>query len=786
MTSSFPQTPPPQWQTIPDELKAIAQWVNWRWALARDGKRDTKLTKLPYDAATGEMGDATDPTTWHDYTTAKRGVLLGQFPGLGFVVTETDLYCGIDLDKCRDPESGEIEPWALREIQRFNSYAEVTVSGTGIRIWLRGTKGSNPRCRVGHVECYDRERFFTLTGWHLDGTRTTIEPRQTELDAFLAQHLPAQPNREPQPPQTPRPMARSDAEIIERATNARNGADFAALWRGDRSGHDENWSSADLALCNHLAFWTDGDAGTIDRLFRQSGLMRDKWEKRQDYRERTIARAIDSLPVRMAAPASVGALALNGSGPRLHVVAGASTHAEMRDNQSVGDKGHHTDAQHELNENDELTPPPSLSPGVTSSNSFNSSRGEAETGYPKPLGEAAYHGVIGTITRLIEPQTESDPVAILVQLLSAFGNAAGRRSHFVVENTRHYPVLDPVLVGSTAKGRKGTSWNHVRYVMHTVDKDWTDEHVAGGLSSGEGVIHRLRDGDPDISDKRLLCFEGEFSSVLAMAARKGNILSQILRQAFDGDVLQALTKQSPERASDAHVSIIGHITRDELLRYLTETDAANGFGNRFLWLAVRRSKLLAEGGDTDQLRADLTPRLATLHEALTFAQVPRPLTRNTSARALWIGEYPRLSSGHGGLFGAMTARAEAQVTRLSCVYALLDQSALITEPHLRAALEIWRYAEDSARYIFGDRLGDEVADAIITELRARAPGGMTRTDISTLLGHNVKSARIAQALRQLQEVGLARSERDTDTNGRPAEVWYALAATKERSTKETK
>ena len=229
---TFPQTPAPDWLLMVQELKAARQWLNWRWEVTKDGR----LTKVPYEAATGEKADTTDPRTWCDYATAKDAVLQGRFPGVGFVVTEHECLCGIDLDKCRDPETGVIAPWARREIARFNSYAEVTVSGTGIRIWVRGTKGDNERCKVttgplaGHIECYDRERFFTLSGQHIAGTPMLIEPRQAELDAFLAEHLPPRPQREPRPPREPRPLACSDAQIIEKALGASNGAAFAALW----------------------------------------------------------------------------------------------------------------------------------------------------------------------------------------------------------------------------------------------------------------------------------------------------------------------------------------------------------------------------------------------------------------------------------------------------------------------------------------------------------------------------------------------------------------------------
>lgn len=168
--------------------------------------------------------------------------------------------------------------------------------------------------------------------------------------------------------------------------------------------------------------------------------------------------------------------------------------------------------------------------------------------------------------------------------------------------------------------------------------------MASGLSSGEGLIHMLRDAptespardaEPLLSDKRLLVHQGEFASVLKMMAREGNTLSDILRLAWDGAPLRVLTKQAPERATDAHISLIGHITRNELLRYLTATEAANGFGNRFLWVCVTRSRRLPDGGNLDP--EALRPLVERLRDTLEYVrgEGERVVTRDPAARAIW-------------------------------------------------------------------------------------------------------------------------------------------------------
>jgi hypothetical protein len=295
--------------------------------------------------------------------------------------------------------------------------------------------------------------------------------------------------------------------------------------------------------------------------------------------------------------------------------------------------------------------------------------------YPTPPDDAAYYGLAGDIVRRIEPHTEADPVALLVQLLVAFGNVTGRGAHAIADASWHFTNLIAVLVGETSKGRKGTAWAHVRRLFAFVDEGWL-KCIANGLSSGEGLIWAVRDPieekkpikekgrhtgeyetvvvDHGVLDKRLLFFEGEFANVLKVMSREGNTISPVIRSAWDSGNLRTLTKNSPARATDAHISGIGHITREELRRLLTETESANGFGNRILWPAVRRSKCLPEGGEPVPV-ADLVQRL---QEVVEFAKDAGELKRSKAAQALWAQLYPELSEGKPGLLGAITARAE--------------------------------------------------------------------------------------------------------------------------------
>lgn len=400
------------------------------------------------------------------------------------------------------------------------------------------------------------------------------------------------------------------------------------------------------------------------------------------------------------------------------------------------------------------------------------------------LAPEAYHGLAGQIVKTIEPYSEADPVAILAHVLVAAGNAVGRRPHALVERTVHPCNEYVVLVGDSAKGRKGQAWSTPRYLLSQVDEAWSQKRIKSGLSSGEGLIFNVRDerwgtskdGQPVLedegeADKRLLVIEPEFATVLRRMQGETNSLSALLREAWETGNLSTLTKNSPLYATGAHISVIAHTTREELVTSLTETDRANGFGNRFLFMVARRSKCLPEPEPIPDTA--LTPLVDELRQVVDWARSDRLITRDEDARALWAAVYPKLSEGEAGLIGAILARAEAHVLRLSILYAVLDRSPVVRSVHLQAALAVWDYADASARRIFGDLIGLSVADTILAALRKRGP--MTRDQIRELFQRNKASAEIEAALRLLLDRGqVKRSTRAAEGGkGRPAEVWEA-------------
>lgn len=408
---------------------------------------------------------------------------------------------------------------------------------------------------------------------------------------------------------------------------------------------------------------------------------------------------------------------------------------------------------------------------------------------PRPwpeLASEALYGLTGDVVRTVGPETEADPVAIMIQFHVFFGNAIGRRPYFLVEGTNHFTNLFAILAGESSKSRKGTSADRIKQLFEVADPTWVLERIGGGLSSGEGLIFQVRDAvkkinkkgdeeivDPGVNDKRLLVDEREFFQALSTMKRETNPVSRVVREAWDGrEFLGSMTKTSPTHATGALISIVGHITEEELRKHLDSTSLANGYANRFLFVCVRRARFLPEGGNLDD---NAVRRLgAKIGRAMSQAKSIRRMTRTDAAREIWAKVYGKLSEGQPGMLGSVIGRAEAQVLRLSMLYALLDGKNQIGVPHLQAALAVWDYCEASARRIFGDAVGDPVADMILSMLRNAGPQGMTRTELSNALGRHRNSTELGTALGVLLRAGKARFERKTDGPWRPTEVWFAV------------
>jgi predicted transcriptional regulator len=285
---------------IPDELKQLDQWV-----LSRPTWNETKWDKPPLKP-NGHRASSTSPATWSAFDTAQTAIKSGKFSYLGFVVTQQAGIVAVDLDGCIQldtrSESADIEDAAGEIIARFNSYTEISPSGNGVRIFVRGVLPCNGRKakapwkkggEKAEIEIGGNAKYFTVTGKHAAGTPLTIEEDQDAIDWLFSEYF-----DKPKPEVTPpteysrATLDFTDSEIVERARNAKNGGKFSALYNSATGGND---SEEDAALCCHLAFWTR-DGGQIERIFNSSARgAREKWQERPDYRERTITAALEKV-----------------------------------------------------------------------------------------------------------------------------------------------------------------------------------------------------------------------------------------------------------------------------------------------------------------------------------------------------------------------------------------------------------------------------------------------------------------------------------------------------------
>ncbi|MCC6483323.1 MAG: hypothetical protein IT209_00625 [Armatimonadetes bacterium] len=265
---------------IPEELKALRQWILWRGVL-----RDGDLAKVPIDV-NGAPGAQVHPERWVTFEEALAALERNRADGLGFAFCRDSRIIGIDLDDCVD--EGSITRQADRIVRRLNSYTEASPSKTGLHIYVMAEMpGKRNRCQ--NLEIYPDGRFFTVTGERWPGVSEHVEERQQELNDIYAEYFPPEPLNPVAPAGAP--LALGDEDLLAKAFKAKNGARFSSLWYGDTSAYNADDSRADLALCRLLAFWTGGDPAQIDRLFRASALYRPKWE-RIDYRARTIECAL--------------------------------------------------------------------------------------------------------------------------------------------------------------------------------------------------------------------------------------------------------------------------------------------------------------------------------------------------------------------------------------------------------------------------------------------------------------------------------------------------------------
>ena len=399
--------------------------------------------------------------------------------------------------------------------------------------------------------------------------------------------------------------------------------------------------------------------------------------------------------------------------------------------------------------------------------------------WPEPIRPEAFDGIAGRFVEAMAPYSEADPVALLLSFLTAFGSVVGPGPYIAIGADHHGPRIWPVFVGETAAGRKGTSLSPVLALFDMVDDTWPDRR-ASNVGSGEVIIHEVRDPvreltsdgtlvikDSGVDDKRLFIVESEFSSILTVTARDGSVLSPVLRVAWDGGTLRHTVKRGPAKATDPHITVLGHITPDEIRKNLSAVEKANGFANRFLFAMVRRSRLLPRAAALpDGLLEEL---VEPLRQFVDTARSRRLVQPTETYWAVYEPQYERLSSPPPGLAGAMLGRAAPYVHRLALIYALLDGESLMYGKHARSALAVWDYCAASVQHLFEGPMGSSDDDKVLDSLR-QAVDGLTRTQIRDLLGKRRRGEEVEALKDRLMRAGRISVEMEA-TGGAAAERW---------------
>ena len=275
---------------IPEELRKLDKWVCWRIE-----DRGGKPTKVPINPLTGNRAMSNNPVTWGTFYDAIECLDKGTgLKGIGFMFNGG--IVGVDLDHCRNPETGAVEDFAKDIISTLDSYTEISQSGNGIHILCYGKLPEGKR-RKGNVEMYEAGRFFVMTGNTVDDAHTDIEDRTEELAAVHKKYLSETKKAKTVINPVETVLNLDENDIIQKAMNAKNGSLFSQLYSGSWKGIYGSQSEADMAFCNMLAFWCGRDYTMMDRIFRKSGMYRDKWDEKRgewSYGEKTLREALSA------------------------------------------------------------------------------------------------------------------------------------------------------------------------------------------------------------------------------------------------------------------------------------------------------------------------------------------------------------------------------------------------------------------------------------------------------------------------------------------------------------
>ena len=378
-------------------------------------------------------------------------------------------------------------------------------------------------------------------------------------------------------------------------------------------------------------------------------------------------------------------------------------------------------------------------------------------------------GPIGEYVKRVSPFTEADPHAIFLTMLAIFGCHIGRGAKFVIGATDHYPILYVLIIGESSRSRKGTTWGVANLPFIMMFPDWYESNFASGLSSGEGLIERLKNVNP------LLVFESEFGSALKSISRDGNKLAQVLRDIWDCPPHVSIMNREKNSisAADPTLVMISHVTKDELMKLFKASDISGGTGNRILYHKATRSQKLSKSPDIKQIiKRDMVQLLDDLRAAIEFGRVAGEIRFSDEADRLWDRYYQGLPDYPSSNFANLTTRSEVQVIRLSLILALTEKSLEIKTHHLGAAIDIIDKSERAVLGIYDFETGDKDADKVLAAFKNNCFVEITRTQINhEVFSKNLTTKKLDEIAKLLNSLNLIEVCHRSNLAGPNTEVW---------------
>ena len=673
---------------IPTELKVLQQWICWKTVI-----RKGKPTKVPI-SITGNNASSTNPETWSTFENAKTFFETHEkIDGIGFVFSEKDPFCGIDLDQC--VTNNVINPTATKWIDKINSYTEFSPSNTGVHI-IGMAKKPGARCRTGeldwckHVEIYDKDRFFTFTGNPANG-KLKVNKCQPQLTAFYNILFPPSNSNK-----TQQFIALEDNAIIDKAMQAKNGMKFQALWQGDISGY-VSASEADLALCVIIAFWTGNDYNRIDKIFRQSKLYRDKW-LRDNYREATINKAIE-LCSDTYTPS-------NKTSRNIPVTEKTKTRPPLPNLKNI----------------DKVSMP--------------------------VFPASACQGIVATYKKALAHATEAPDEFHFACLQNIIGLAAGRGSHLFSAYNPIRPNFYTCLIAPTGQARKTTSMNLALNLLPATE---CGIEVTQRLATPEGLLGIMKERGH--FHPKVIATLSELATLMTKAkSQTGAGLIEVITEVFDFHrTYRHPTLSNPIVVEEPFLSILAGSTQSWLEKSLSDSEVLGGFSNRWIYFTGEPKAPIPIQDNVEEINEYQEVRNTILNLALN--EPLGEIRMDANAEKLWneayISFYNRKWKNE--TIASMVQRIPNYIHKTALVFAIAKFSRSITQEEMKPAIDLGNYFIQTIHYIF--RLfGSDKASLQEAKIRAKLAdldGECTRRILARKLSGTVSGQDLDRALQSM-------------------------------------